>query len=124
MSQNTRIVHLTDVSADLRDEIVSSSLATINLSSHEGFCLPVFESIALNVLPFYGTSQWLSDFLKTDELRIGVDSDYQYAAWHVLRVLRSQHSVSRLLGDCKHAVGRIQRLISSDYQYHALAEII
>ena len=92
----------------------------MNLSSHEGYALPVFESIFHETLPFYGTSEWLISILEIDALRIGVDKDYLYAAYKIDRTLSDKEKYSEYMEYLKLRIKNEEKLSDMKFQLNAI----
>ena len=77
------INYLGQVDSFTKNTVVARSAASLNLSAHEGFCLPVYESIRHDTLTFYGGSEWLKGFLDCPELQLGIGD----GTWPEMEVL-------------------------------------
>ena len=109
-----------DITYSERNQLLAESGATLNLSSHEGYALPVFESIFHETLPFYGTSEWLISILEIDALRIGVDKDYLYAAYKIDRTLSDKKKYSKYMEYLKLRVKNEEKLSDMKFQLNAI----
>ena len=109
-----------NVSNQIRNSIVASSIASLSLSCHEGFSLPVYESIIQSTLPFYGGSLWLSQFLDSKELQMCVSGDLEFDAFRLNRVLSNERNYRRLLRHVTRRSAMIERLSSVRHQYKCL----
>jgi glycosyltransferase involved in cell wall biosynthesis len=112
------IDHFPNVTDGKRQKILSESQCLFNFSMHEGFALPIIEALQVGCLPVYGRSVWLHMFLQSDELRLAVDGDGDYAGY-LLHQLLSKNP-NKLLKQCVSRVRAIEKMFHPDYQYREL----
>ena len=111
---------LSDISDEERNCIVSSSIASFNLSSHEGFCLPVYESMRQDTIPFYGSSQWLHDWIDEDKIRIGMSNNFVRDAHKIANVVNSPNLFRNIIDSINKKLGQIDQICAPSHQYNQL----
>ncbi len=118
MADTSRLDYFQSVTDGQRSKILRNSACLLNFSLHEGFSLPVIESLEAGCLPAYGKSVWLHSLLQSDTLRLGVDDDYEYAGYCLHKVLSG--NPEQLHRDCVARVKKIAKMFHPDFQYRVL----
>ena len=111
---------LSNISDEERNYIVSSSIASFNLSSHEGFCLPVYESMRQDTIPFYGSSEWLHDWIDEEKIRIGMSNDFVMDAHKIAHIVNSPNLFRNIINSINKKLGRIDKICAPSHQYNQL----
>lgn len=120
VEKDKKISMKNDITYTERNQILSSSGATINLSSHEGYSLPVFESIINGTLPFYGRSERLISLIGIDALRIGVDKDYTHAAYKIHKTLSNTTKYYEYIELLKQKISYEEKISDIKFQLNAI----
>lgn len=118
------INYLGQVDSFTKNTVVARSAASLNLSAHEGFCLPVYESIRHDTLTFYGGSEWLKGFLDCPELQLGIGDDLEYDAYRIHRILQNARHVKRLARHLRERCAIVDKLSSPRHQYKCITRRI
>jgi glycosyltransferase involved in cell wall biosynthesis len=93
IESNRAITLYQEIPDDLRANLLLQSGALLNMSAHEGFCLPIIEGVLAGCIPFYGASDWLHDMIDEEMLRVNLNDDYELAAYQIINVMHYKNEV-------------------------------